>query len=207
MTAAIATAVVFDIGGVLVDWNPRHLYRKLLSPEQMDDFLSNVCTLAWHSAHDRGIPMTTTAAELKHQHPQYSDLIDAWRLRWSEMFGGPITGTVALLEELVGSSTPVHGLTNWPAEKFGEARDMFPFLAHLEPTVVSGEVGVAKPDPVVFDILIERTGLNPARTLYIDDAPANVQSAADHGFIAHRFTSSAELAGTLRHFGVLPQKE
>lgn len=207
MTSPAVAAVVFDIGGVLVDWNPRYLYSKLLPPEHLDHFLSNVCTLAWHAAHDRGVPMATTAADLKREYPQHGDLIDAWRLRWSEMFGGPISGAVALLEEVVSTRTPVHGLTNWPAEKFAEAREMFPFLAHLDPTVVSGEVGVAKPDPAVFDILIERTGLSPGRTLFIDDAPANIESAAHHGFIVHRFMSPAELAGALSHHGLLPRRE
>jgi 2-haloacid dehalogenase len=196
-------AVVFDIGGVLVDWNPRYLYGKLLDETAMERFLAEVCTLEWHQAHDAGYPMAESSRLLAEQFPAEAHLIDAWRMRWSEMFGGPIAGTVDLLERLVAGGHPVHGLTNWPAEKFGDAVEMFPFLSLLDPVVVSGRERVTKPDRALFDILIERANLTPGTTLYIDDAPANISTALDLGFQVHTFVSPGALSDRLRNAGLV----
>jgi FMN phosphatase YigB (HAD superfamily) len=190
-------AVVFDIGGVLVDWNPRYLYRRLLDEDAVERFLSDVCTMEWHHKHDAGYPMADNASELAAEHPESADLIDVWRIRWPEMFGGPIHETVETLERLVTGGIPVYGLTNWPAEKFDEALETFPFLRLLQPIVVSGREGVTKPDPALFEILIARTGLDPSSTLYIDDAAANIATAETLGFAVHLFTTPGRLARDL----------
>ena len=141
-------SVVWDLGAVVIDWNPRYLYRTLLPDDDaVEAFLGEVCTPAWHHRHDEGRPMAEGVAELIDAFPDRADLIRAYVDRWDDMFAGQIEGSVALIDELAAAGVPQYGLTNWPAEMFPRARARFPVLGRLKGVVVSGEEGVAKPSP------------------------------------------------------------
>jgi 2-haloacid dehalogenase len=191
-------AVVFDIGGVLLDWDPRHLYRRLIDDEaEMERFLAEVCTLEWHAAHDRGVPVAESCAVLAAAHPEYADLIDAWGERSEEMIGGPIVGSVDILEQLLRKGVRCYALTNMERETYPLRRQRFPFMGWFAGTVVSSHEGVAKPDPEIFRRLLDRFGLVPERTVMIDDSPANLDTAASLGMTAVRFTSPTALRAAL----------
>jgi HAD superfamily hydrolase (TIGR01509 family) len=196
--------VVFDIGNVLIAWDPRHLYRKVFETEaEMERFLGEVCTLDWHLAHDYGVPFEENAAKLKAVHPDHAELIDMWQGRYAEMIPGRIPGTVDLLHQLGDSGVTLHGLTNMPSDIFIFLRDAYPELQRFETTVVSGDEGVIKPDPRIFEILIERSGLTPERALFIDDSRRNVDAAAALGFRAHHFENAEALRADLVSLGLI----
>jgi 2-haloacid dehalogenase len=196
-------AVVFDLGGVLLDWDPRYLYRELFDDEdEMERFLSEVCTLDWHAAHDRGRPFAESCAELAAAHPEQADLIWAWSTRSEEMIAGPIQGTVEILRELKAAGVPVYALTNMEAETYPLRRERYDFLRGFAGTVVSSHEGVAKPDPEIFRRLLERFGLEASLTVLIDDSEANVRAARAVGMQAVRFRSPEQLRGWLRERGL-----
>ncbi len=192
-------AVVFDIGGVLVDWNPRHLFDRLITdPGERDWFVTNVVSAEWNHAMDAGRSVDESIATLSERFPDQRHLIGAWRTHWPEMLGDEVPGTRAIAEALKGSGMPLYALTNWSAETWPHGVGKFPFLGELfDGVVVSGREGVAKPDPRIFRILIDRFDLDPLTTFYIDDLPANVEVAAEMGFVAHRFTSATGLERAL----------
>jgi 2-haloacid dehalogenase len=197
-------AVVFDLGGVLIDWDPRLLYRKLLADEAaVEEFLATVCTPEWNAEQDRGRPFAEAVAELVERHPAHAAAITAYHERWTEMLGGEIPGTVAVLAELRAAGVPLYALSNWSAETFRLTRGRFPFLEWFDGLVVSGEEGVTKPDRRVFELLIERFGLVPAATLFVDDSAINVTAARDLGLDAVRFRDAAGLRRDLTARGLL----
>lgn len=197
---------IFDLGGVLIDWNPRHLYRKLFDDEQaMEHFLANVCTMAWHVQHDAGRPFAETAAELKREHSGYDDLIDAFGIRQDEMMGGAIAGTVALLERLAAAGVPLYAITNFPSESFPAARRKFPFLALFRDIAVSGHERVVKPEAELFHRLLRRNAIAPGRAVFIDDSMKNIDTARTLGLHAIHFTSPEALERKLISLGVLPE--
>jgi len=199
------TAVVFDLGGVLVDWNPRHLYRRLFADEAaMERFLAEVTTPAWNLEQDRGRPFADGIASLVRDHPDQAELIDAYWRRWPEMLGDPHQGTVEVLAELRGSGVRLLALTNWSAETYPFAAPRYPFLGWFEAVIVSGDVELVKPDPAIFQLLVDRYGLEPSQTVLIDDTPANVRAAAALGFRAISFTSAPALRRDLVAMGLLP---
>jgi 2-haloacid dehalogenase len=190
----VASAIVFDLGGVLIDWNPRHLYRKLHSDERaIEEFLLEVDFYGWNAAMDRGMPMADAVPQLKAQFPHRADWIDAWMSRWRESLAGPIPGTVAILEELRAAGFPLMALSNWAADTFGAVRDDYPFLEHFEHVVLSGEERVIKPDPEIFRRLLARSGRRAEECLFIDDVAANVAAAQSLGFDAIQFRTPDEL--------------
>jgi 2-haloacid dehalogenase len=187
-------AVVFDLGGVLIDWDPRYLYRKLLDDEAaVEEFLATVCTLAWNAEQDRGRPFAEGVAELVERHPAHAAAITAYHERWAEMLGGAVDGTVEVLAELRAAGVPVYALTNWSAETFGFARERFEFLEWFDGVLVSGEERMIKPDPAIFRLLLDRFGLDAEATFYVDDSEQNVAAADRLGFDAVRFTTPAQL--------------
>lgn len=197
-------AVVFDLGGVLIDWDPRYLYRKLLDDEAaVEAFLATVCTPEWNAEQDRGRPFAEGVAELVERHPVQAAAITAYHERWPEMLGGAVGGTVEVLAELRAAGVPVYALTNWSAETFGIARERFEFLEWFDGVLVSGEERMIKPDPAIFRLLLDRFGLDPGATFYIDDSPANVAAADRLGLDAVRFTSPAQLRRDLEARGLL----
>jgi 2-haloacid dehalogenase len=197
-------AVVFDLGGVLIDWDPRRLYRKLLADEAaVEQFLATITTPEWNAEQDRGRPFAEAVAELVERHPAHAAAIAAYHERWTEMLGGEIPGTVAVLAELRDAGVPLYALSNWSAETFRLTRDRFPFLEWFDGLVVSGEEGVIKPDRRIFELLLERFGLVAAATLFVDDSPANVDAARAVGMDAVRFRDAAALRRDLATRGLL----
>lgn len=186
---------MFDLGGVLIDWDPRHLYRKLFDGDEpaMEVFLRDVCSPEWNARQDAGRPWPEGVAELVMRHPESRDLIEAFNTRWDEMLAGPIEGTVDILARLHAAGVPVYALSNWSAAKFLIARTRFHFLAWFRDIVISGDFGSNKPDPAIFHLLLKRNGLVPETTAFVDDSPANVAAAQGLGLIAFRFTGPAAL--------------
>jgi 2-haloacid dehalogenase len=196
--------VVFDLGGVLLDWDPRHLYRKLFDDEAaMERFLTEVCTPQWHHAHDLGVPAERTSPELIAAHPDQAELIWAWSKRSEEMIGGPIEETVELLRSLKQAGVPCYALTNMERETYPCRRERFEFLRWFDGTVVSGFEGIAKPDVRIYELLLGRFDLTPEDTVLIDDAAANVEAARRAGMQAVRFRSPGQLRRWLEDAGLL----
>jgi 2-haloacid dehalogenase len=200
-------AVVFDLGGVLLDWDPRHLYRTLFDDEEaMERFLDEVCTSEWNHAIDLGRPFADAVAELTAAHPDHAELIGAWWDRWDEMVPGELPGTVAVLEELAASAVPVYGLTNFSAETFPRMGARFPWLGLLRGVVVSGQEGIGKPDAEVFELVCSRFGLRPERCLFVDDLPRNVEGARAAGMRGHHFVDASGLRAELVALGLLRRR-
>ena len=206
MATAGRDRVVFDLGGVLIDWDPRHLYRKLFAGDEaaMEHFLANVCTHEWNRSQDAGRSFAEGARLLKADHPDKAALIDAYCARFDEMMPGPIAGSVDILAELKALGTPLYCLTNFSAETYPATFERFEFLRWFEGILVSGEVGIIKPDPRIFELLIERFAMDPRRAVYIDDVEANVTAARPFGIHAIHFTTAAALRPELVELGLLP---
>jgi 2-haloacid dehalogenase len=199
--------VVFDIGQVLLDWDPRHLYRRLIADEAaMERFLAEVCPPAWNLEQDRGRPWEEGIAERIALFPGQEALIHAYRARWIEMIAGEIPGTMALHGALRDAGVPLYALTNFAADTFEEAAGRFPVLRQgFRDVVVSGAEGMVKPDPAIYRLLLARNGgIDPARCLFIDDSLRNVRGAEAVGMRAHHFRDAATLAAELRALGLLP---
>ena len=197
-------AVVFDLGGVLIDWNPRYLYRKLFDDEAaMEAFLAEVVTPEWNGEQDSGRTWAEAVETLSRQHPEQRELITAYWHRWLETLGDAIAPTVEILDELRGTGVRLLALTNWSAETFPLARPRYPFLEWFDGIIVSGEMKIAKPDLRIFRHLLEDNGLDPATTVFIDDSEANVQAAAGLGIVAIRFTGAEPLRRELIALGLL----
>ena len=199
------SAVVFDLGGVLIDWNPRYLYRKLFPGDEagMEAFLAEVTTAEWNVQQDAGRPWEEAVEALAAEHPEKRELISAYWLRWGEMLGGAIEPTVVILDELRRTGVRLFALTNWSAETFPIARPRFLFLEWFEGIVVSGEVRAAKPDERIFSHLVERFGLEGASTVFIDDSEANVAAAAALGFQTIRYEDADQLRARLVELALL----
>jgi 2-haloacid dehalogenase len=197
-------AVVFDLGGVLLDWDPRNLYRKLFADEErMEFFLREVCTPQWHDAHDRGVPTAASCAELATRYPEWASLIAAWAERGEEMVAGPIEASVDVLRDLEASGLPRYALTNMEAETYPLRLQRFEFLGWFDGTVVSGLEGIAKPDPEIFLRLLDRFGLTGSRTLMIDDRLENLVVAEQLGMPTIHFHSSQQLRDRLESLWLL----
>jgi 2-haloacid dehalogenase len=198
------TTVVFDLGGVLVDWDPRYLYRQLFDdPDEMESFLAEVTTAEWNAHQDAGRPWAEAIELLVAEHPERRELIEAFHARWPEMLAGEIPGTVHVLAELRAAGVRLVALSNWSAEMFPIARERFDFLAWFEGIVISGDVGVNKPDRRIFEHLAEQFGIEPAAALFIDDSSANVEAATSLGFRAIQFTDATALRVELVRLGLL----
>jgi 2-haloacid dehalogenase len=200
--------VVLDVGGVLLDWDPRHLYRKLFADETtMERFLAEICTPAWHEAHDRGLPTAPSCAELAQAHPEYAGEIMAWAERSEEMVAGEIPGTAAILDQLKAAGHPCYGLTNMESETFPLRLERFACLQHLDGIVVSGFEKVAKPDPEIYLRLLNRYGLEARHTVMVDDDGRNVKAARALGMHAVRFSSAASLLTSLEELGLIQTQQ
>lgn len=197
------STVIFDLGGVLVDWNPDYLYRKLIpDAAERNWFLTEVCNGAWNAQQDRGRDWATAIAEKTAQFPQYAALIRVYRERWIETIGGRIEATVAVLDELKERGVPLYALTNWAADTFQEARHIVP-LDRFDGIVVSGEVKMMKPEPEIFRHLLEKFTLQAPDCLFIDDMPYNTAAAEDLGFQTVTFTGAAALRQELERHSLL----
>jgi 2-haloacid dehalogenase len=196
--------VVFDLGGVLIDWNPRHLYRRLFAGDEaaMEHFLTAICSPAWNEEQDRGRSLAEGTALLAARHPEHAELIEAYYGRWLEMLAGPIAGTVEILEALDRAGAPLYALSNWSAETFAQARPRYPFLGRFRDILISGEVGLIKPDPRIFRLLIDRHDIVAADAVYVDDVVKNVEAANALGFHGIHFRNPATLRDELVALGL-----
>jgi 2-haloacid dehalogenase len=200
--------VVFDLGGVLIDWDPRHLYRKLFAGDEtaMENFLATVCTHEWNRRQDAGRSFAEGARLLKAEHPNKAELIDAYGARFHEMMSGPIAGSVEILAELRARGTPLYLLSNFSAETFPPAFERFDFLRWFRGMVISGEVGVIKPDLRIYEIMLARFAIDPYRAVYIDDVAVNAEAAAGMGIHGIHFTTPAALRDELVGLDLLPPR-
>jgi 2-haloacid dehalogenase len=196
---------VFDLGGVLIDWNPRYLYRKLFRGDHdaMEYFLANICTSNWNSQQDAGRSLAEACALLSSKYPQHGKMIDAWRERYDEMLGGPIQGTVELLAELRSAGVPIYALSNWSSETFPAAWKRFDFLRWFNGILLSGEVRLLKPDPRIYRRFCETHAVDPSAAIYIDDLKANVEGAVALGMHGVHFTDPTALRRELVGVGLL----
>jgi 2-haloacid dehalogenase len=198
-------AILLDLGGVLVDWNPRHLYRPLFQGDEagMEHFLSEICPPEWNRQMDAGRPFDEAIAERQRLFPEHGPLIALWKTGWEQMLREPIHDAVGLVDALRTRGHRLYALTNWSAETFPVARARFDFLQWFEDIVVSGEVKLAKPDPRIFQLTFQRCGLTPARTLYVDDTQRNVEVAHSLGMHALHFEHPQKLRVDLERLGLL----
>lgn len=189
---------VFDVGGVLVDWNPRHLYRKIFSSEkEMERFLAEVCPPAWNLTLDAGRPFKEACEEKAKEFPQYAAQIDAYRTRWQEMISGPVTGTAEIVQELKQKGYTLYALSNFSAETFPPTKKRFDVFNLFDGIVLSGEEKINKPDPEIYRRLLTRYGLKAEDCLFIDDNKENIMAAQQLGFQTVLFTTANELRGEL----------
>jgi len=197
------TRVVFDIGNVLIRWDPRHLYRTIFASEaEVEDFLVRVLPPDWNLEQDRGRAWAEAEAERIALFPEHADEIRAFRARWREMIPEAIEGTVSILAALKAAGTPLYAITNFAADTLAEAKTIHPFLADsFIDMVVSGEEKLLKPDPAIFRVLLERQNLAAQDCVFIDDSAPNVEAARLLGFHALLFTSPERFAAELRALG------
>jgi 2-haloacid dehalogenase len=197
--------VLFDLGAVLIDWNPRYLYRPLFNGDDkaMEHFLTEIAPSWWNLEIDAGKTFDQAVAERVSVHPDHAEMIAMWRDGWEKMLRDEIAGSVEILAELRGKGHRLHALTNWSAETFPIARRRFGFLQWFEDIVVSGEVGLAKPDPRIFALTIERCRLDPRRTVFIDDSVRNVEAGRNAGMHALQFRDPHLLRLDLTRLGLL----
>lgn len=197
--------IIFDLGAVLIDWNPHYLYRKIFSEEaEMLHFLENICTSDWNEEQDAGRPLQEATELLVAQHPEHADHIRAFYGRWHEMLGGAIEGTVEVFQELKESNRySIYALTNWSAETFPIAQDQFDFLNWFDGIVVSGTEKDRKPFASFYHTLLERYKIHPAEAVFIDDNLRNIKAAEQLGIDAIHFTSPEALRAALKARGVL----
>lgn len=203
--SAIIKNIVFDLGGVLIDWNPRYVYRSIFDTEdEMNAFLRDICTMEWNIQQDAGRSLAEATAVLIAKHPAWAEQIKVYYSRWEEMLGGPIAGTVEILSEFIEDDRyRVYALTNWSAETFPIAQSRYEFLAWFRGIVVSGTEKCIKPDPEIYRILFDRYKLIPAESIFIDDNPDNVQASIDLGMPAIRFQNPSQLREELENRGII----
>lgn len=197
-------AVIFDLGGVLIDWNPRYLYKKLINDdEKMEWFLDNICTGTWNAEQDAGKPTSLATAEKVAEFPQYKEWIEAYYGRWIETVGGDIPETVELLKKLrKGGKYKIYALSNWSGEFFPLMVERFDFLKLFDGLVVSGYEKAKKPEPELYHIILDRYKLNPSECVFIDDSPNNLLTAQGLGIKTILFKSAGDLQLRLMEYGV-----
>jgi len=197
-------AIIFDFGNVLLKWNPRNVYKRYFpdNPQAMERFFQEVNFMDWNLQQDKGRPFAEGVAVLSQQFPHYSYLIQAYQDHWIDSVGGSIAGSVEILKQLKQAGYPLYGLSNWSAETFPHARQKYDFFDLFDDMVISGEVGRVKPDPVIFQILLEKIGRPARECLLIDDSFPNIHQAEKLGFAVVHFQSSERLAATLQDLGI-----
>lgn len=204
MTSPIK-AIIFDYGNVLLEWNPRFIYDRYFpdDPEGMEHFFKEVNFAEWNMQQDKGRPFKEGIAVLSREFPHYSHLIQAYHDLWIDSVGGAIAGTVDILKRLKQAGYPVYGLSNWSAETFPHMRERHDFFDLFNDMVISGEVGHVKPEPQIFQILLDKIGKRAEECLFIDDSLANIQQAQELGFATILFQSPQQLESSLHDFKIV----
>ncbi len=197
------STVVFDIGNVLIYWDRRNLYRKLIpDTADMENFLKDVCSTAWHESQDAGASCAAATAALKARFPEHAVLIDAFYDRFGEMLGGQVPGMEQVVMGLKARNIRVYGLSNWPEEMFRHA-ETYDIVSHFDGVVISGREKVKKPDPRLFHVLFERYGIIPERALFVDDVADNVATGIALGMHGHLFRDAEALRAVLKGYHLL----
>lgn len=195
---ALRPAIIFDLGGVLIDWNPRYLYRKLFADEAaMEHFFAEVGLSEWNAQQDAGRPFAEAVALLSEQYPHHAALIHAFWERWPEMMGGAVEGTVEIMSELRANGHRLFALSNWSAETYPHAAARFEFLQWFDYVALSGRLKICKPQPEIFAHLQAHIGQPAGECLFIDDSPGNVAAARQCGWQALHFTAPETLRADL----------
>ena len=198
-------AVLWDVGNVMVRWNPRTLYDRIFpEPVHCDRFLSSVCTMDWHVAHDLGVSFAENRARLLPKFPEYEAEITAWETRWMEMFSGHIEETRQAMEDLHAAGIPQFVLSNMSDEVFEDLTAIIPAWNRVSGHVLSAETAILKPDPRIFGQACDRFGFTPRDMLFVDDSARNIAGAQALGFHTHHFTDPAALGPALVEIGLLP---
>jgi 2-haloacid dehalogenase len=197
--------IIFDLGAVLIDWNPRHLYRKIFNTEEeITWFLENICTHEWNEKQDAGRPFEEATQELLEKFPEHEHPIRAWYDRWQETISGSIPDTVDILKQIKEQDEHrLYALTNWSAQTFPWALQQFEFLHWFEGIVVSGHEKTRKPFPEFYQILFNRYNVDPGTALFIDDSKRNIDGAQALGLRGIWFQSPAQLKTDLQELGIL----
>jgi 2-haloacid dehalogenase len=198
-------AIVFDYGNVLLEWNPRYVYQRYFpnDPEGMEDFLKEIDFMAWNEQQDKGRTFAEGVEALSKEFPHHSHLIQAYHDHWIDSIGQAYWETVEMMRQLKQKGYPIYGLSNWSAETFPYAREKFNFFDLFDDMVISGAVGFVKPEPEIFQILLEKIG-NPAQEcLFIDDSLSNIEQANTMGFQTIHFVSPSQLKDSLIKLGLL----
>lgn len=203
------TTVIFDLGGVLIDWNPKYLYRKIFDEEpSVEHFLENICTPDWNEEQDAGRSLQEATDFLAARFPDQAENIRAYYTRWPEMLGGVFEGTVQILRELKESRKyRLYALTNWSAETFPIALERYEFLNWFDGIVVSGIEKCRKPFPAFYHLLVQRYQINPREALFVDDSLRNVKGAEAVGMQAVLFVNPEQLIADLKEKGVLLRRK
>jgi 2-haloacid dehalogenase len=198
------TAVVFDIGRVIIQWDLRHLFAKLIDDEvELDWFLANVVSESWHHQQDEGRPLADMVPERQREFPQYAHLIDAYAARFNETVPGPVPGTHDLIARLDAAGVPLFGLSNFGADFWEDFRREWPVFDRFGDIVVSGYENCAKPEQRIYEIAESRFGLPPEQLLFIDDKPENIAAAVARGWHGHVFSDAATLEADLKARGLI----
>lgn len=204
MNDAVVKGVVFDLGGVVIDWNPMHLYRKVFDGDVVTakNFLDTICTDAWNGEQDKGRDLITATAERVALYPEWSRQIRAYYGRWIEMIGGPIPGAFELMLELKAAGLPLFALSNWHCETFAKVRYDYPSFGLFDEIVLSGEHGVIKPDARLYQIALRCFGIPAENLVFIDDRAVNIEGAAKVGMRGLLFTGVDDLRRGLIALGL-----
>jgi 2-haloacid dehalogenase len=198
-------AIIFDFGGVLLDWDPRYLYRRYFpgQPEALDQFLAEIDFYEWNTQQDKGRTFAEGIAKLSTQFPQHAHLIQSYFDSWEESIRGPIAGSVEILRQLKQKGYPLYGLSNWSAETYPRAKRKYSFFEWFDGVILSGDVKLNKPDPAIFKLLLDKTGFSASECVLIDDSQLNIATAKNLGFITINFISPEQLQGALQRLHLL----
>ena len=201
----MTTAIIFDLGGVLIDWNPAYVFDKLITDEdRRRRFFDEICTSDWNEEQDAGRSLKEATELLVNRHPEWKEYIEAYYGKWEDMLGGPIQETVEIFRALKESGRyRLYALTNWSAELFPIALDRYDFLHWFDGRVVSGEEKMRKPFPEFYQLTLDRFGLRPEEVVFIDDNLRNIEAASRLGIPSIRFESAGQLRAELTQKGLL----
>jgi len=198
-------AIIFDFGNVIIEWDPRHVYRRYFpnDTEGMERFLIEVDFMTWNAQQDKGRSFTEGVADLSAKFPQYTELIQAYHEHWIDSIGTAYMETVEIMKELKQAGYPLYGLSNWSAETFSLVHKKYDFFSLLDDMVISGTVGYVKPEPEIYQIMLDKIGKPAQECLFIDDSLPNIKQAEKLGIIGIQFQSAEQLRSELRKYHLL----